>query len=74
MATASICAPNTMAARGNTKFVRILIGGRYDVPAQRERVFDPFGSLAGEPTASLSKGTQGYFNPRGNPLPARRPP
>ena len=43
---------------------RILLGGRYDVLAQRERVFDPFGSLAGEPTASLSKGTQGYFNPR----------
>ncbi len=48
--------------------VRILIGGRYDVLAQRERVFDPFGSLAGEPTASLSKGTQGYFNPRAGVL------
>jgi iron complex outermembrane recepter protein len=43
---------------------RVLIGGRYDILAQRERVLDPFGSLTGEPTASLSKGTQGYFNPR----------
>jgi iron complex outermembrane recepter protein len=43
---------------------RVLIGGRYDILAQRERVFDPFGSLTGEPMASLSKGTQGYFNPR----------
>jgi iron complex outermembrane receptor protein len=44
--------------------IRVLIGGRYDLLAQRQRVFDPFGALAGEPTASLSKGTQGYFNPR----------
>lgn len=43
---------------------RILLGGRYDLLAQRERVFDPFGSLAGEPTASLSKGVDGYFSPR----------
>ncbi|MFO1125918.1 MAG: TonB-dependent receptor [Methylocystis sp.] len=43
---------------------RILIGGRYDLLAQRERVFDPFGALTGEPTASLSKGTKGYFSPR----------
>ncbi|WP_424360782.1 TonB-dependent receptor [Methylocystis parvus] len=48
--------------------VRLLVGGRYDVLAQRERVFDPFGSLAGEPTASLSKGIQGYFNPRAGVL------
>lgn len=47
---------------------RVLIGGRYDILAQRERVFDPFGSLTGEPTASLSKGTQGYFNPRAGVL------
>jgi len=47
---------------------RLLIGGRYDILAQRERVFDPFGSLTGEPTASLSKGTQGYFNPRAGVL------
>ncbi|MFZ3181202.1 MAG: TonB-dependent receptor [Methylocystis silviterrae] len=43
---------------------RILIGGRYDLLAQRERVFDPFGALTGDPTASLSKGTKGYFSPR----------
>ncbi len=43
---------------------RILIGGRYDLLAQRERVFDPFGALTGEPTSSLSKGTKGYFSPR----------
>jgi len=43
---------------------RILIGGRYDLLAQRERVFDPLGALAGEPTSSLSKGTKGYFSPR----------
>ena len=36
---------------------RILIGGRYDLLAQRERVFDPLGALTGEPTSSLSKGT-----------------
>ncbi|MGJ0454618.1 MAG: TonB-dependent siderophore receptor [Methylocystis sp.] len=43
---------------------RILIGGRYDLFAQRERVFDPFGALTGEPTARLSKGIRGYFSPR----------
>lgn len=43
---------------------RILIGGRYDLLAQRERVFDPLGALAGEPTVSLSKGINGYFSPR----------
>jgi iron complex outermembrane receptor protein len=43
---------------------RILIGGRYDLLAQRERVFDPFGALTGEPTSSLSKGIKGYFSPR----------
>lgn len=43
---------------------RILIGGRYDLLAQRERVFDPSGALTGEPTASLSKGIDGYFSPR----------
>jgi len=43
---------------------RILIGGRYDLLAQRERVFDPLGALTGEPTSSLSKGTKGYFSPR----------
>lgn len=43
---------------------RILIGGRYDLLAQRERVFDPLGALTGEPTSSLSKGTRGYFSPR----------
>jgi iron complex outermembrane receptor protein len=43
---------------------RILIGGRYDLLAQRERVFDPFGALTGEPTSSLSKGVKGYFSPR----------
>jgi iron complex outermembrane recepter protein len=43
---------------------RILIGGRYDILGQRQRVFDPFGALAGEPTASLSRGSRGYFNPR----------
>jgi iron complex outermembrane recepter protein len=43
---------------------RILLGARYDLLAQRERVFDPFGALAGAPTASVSNGTQGYFNPR----------
>ena len=42
----------------------MLVGGRYDLLAQRERVFDPFGALAGEPTASLSKGIKGYFSPR----------
>ncbi|MBG0794065.1 TonB-dependent receptor [Methylocystis sp. H62] len=43
---------------------RILIGGRYDLLSQRERVFDPLGALAGEPTSSLSKGIKGYFSPR----------
>ncbi|PPD08812.1 MAG: TonB-dependent receptor [Methylocystis sp.] len=43
---------------------RILIGGRYDLLAQRERVFDPFGALTGEPTSSLSKGVKGYISPR----------
>lgn len=43
---------------------RILIGGRYDLLAQRERVLDPFGALSGEPSATLSKGVQGYISPR----------
>ncbi len=43
---------------------RILIGGRYDLLSQRERVFDPLGALTGEPTSSLSKGIKGYFSPR----------
>lgn len=43
---------------------RILLGGRFDLLAQRERVFDPFGALVGQPTASLSKGVDGYFSPR----------
>ncbi|WP_363345920.1 TonB-dependent receptor domain-containing protein [Methylocystis echinoides] len=43
---------------------RILLGGRYDLLSQRERVFDPSGALTGEPTASLSKGIDGYFSPR----------
>jgi iron complex outermembrane receptor protein len=43
---------------------RILIGARYDRLSQRERVLDPFGKLAGEPTSSLSKGTNGYISPR----------
>lgn len=43
---------------------RILFGGRYDLLAQRERVFDPLGALTGEPTDSLSKGIRGYFSPR----------
>ncbi|NUJ80410.1 TonB-dependent receptor [Methylocystis sp. FS] len=43
---------------------RILVGGRYDLLSQRERVFDPLGALTGEPTSSLSKGTRGYFSPR----------
>lgn len=43
---------------------RILLGGRYDLLAQRERVFDPFGALSGETTASVSKGIMGYFSPR----------
>ena len=52
---------------------RILIGGRYDLLAQRERVFDPFGALTGEPTSSLSKGVKGYISPaRRHPLSAER--
>jgi iron complex outermembrane receptor protein len=47
---------------------RILIGGRYDLLSQRERVFDPIGALAGEPTSSLSKGIKGYFSPRAGVL------
>ncbi|MCX7898548.1 MAG: TonB-dependent receptor [Methylocystis sp.] len=47
---------------------RILIGGRYDLLAQRERVFDPLGALTGEQTFSLSKGIKGYFNPRAGVL------
>jgi iron complex outermembrane recepter protein len=47
---------------------RLLIGGRYDLLGQRERVFDPFGALTGEPTASLSKGIKGYFSPRAGVL------
>lgn len=43
---------------------RILFGGRYDLLAQRERVFDPLGALTGETTDSLSKGIKGYFSPR----------
>lgn len=47
-----------------TPQLRILLGGRYDLLAQRERVFDPFGALSGETTISLSKGRNGYFSPR----------
>jgi iron complex outermembrane receptor protein len=47
---------------------RILIGGRYDLLAQRETVLDPFGVLAGQPTASLGKGVSGYFSPRAGVL------
>ncbi|HEY8261508.1 MAG TPA: TonB-dependent receptor [Methylosinus sp.] len=43
---------------------RILIGGRYDLLAQRETVFDPFGTLAGQTTDSINKGISGYFSPR----------
>jgi iron complex outermembrane receptor protein len=43
---------------------RILVGGRYDLLSQRERVFDPLGALTGEPTSSLSKGVKGYISPR----------
>jgi iron complex outermembrane receptor protein len=43
---------------------RILIGGRYDLLAQRETTFDPFGALSGETTASIGKGIAGYFSPR----------
>jgi iron complex outermembrane receptor protein len=47
---------------------RILLGGRYDLLAQRERVFDPSGALSGESAASLSKGIMGYFSPRAGVL------
>lgn len=43
---------------------RILVGGRYDLLAQRELTFDPFGALSGETTASVAKGVKGYFSPR----------
>ncbi len=43
---------------------RILLGGRYDLLAQRERVFDPLGALSGAPTVSVNKGIRGYFSPR----------
>lgn len=51
-----------------TPELRILIGGRYDLLRQRERVLDPFGALSGQPTSSLSKGVKGYFSPRGGVL------
>ncbi|WP_246728941.1 TonB-dependent siderophore receptor [Methylosinus sp. RM1] len=47
---------------------RLMVGGRYDLLSQRERMFDPFGVLAGEPTIGLSKGINGYFSPRGGIL------
>lgn len=47
---------------------RILIGGRYDLLAQRERVFDPFGALSGDAGATLNKGIKGYFSPRAGVL------
>ncbi|WP_244613517.1 TonB-dependent siderophore receptor [Methylosinus sp. Ce-a6] len=43
---------------------RILIGGRYDLLAQRELMFDPFGALSGEAVANVAKGVKGYFSPR----------
>ncbi|WP_036291496.1 TonB-dependent siderophore receptor [Methylosinus sp. PW1] len=43
---------------------RILLGGRYDLLAQRETVFDPFGALSGASSSTLGKGTRGYFSPR----------
>jgi iron complex outermembrane receptor protein len=43
---------------------RILIGGRYDLLAQRNRILDPFGALSGETSTTLSKGIKGYFSPR----------
>lgn len=43
---------------------RILLGGRYDLLAQRETVFDPFGALSGTSSSTLGKGTRGYFSPR----------
>ncbi|WP_255609286.1 TonB-dependent siderophore receptor [Methylosinus sp. Sm6] len=43
---------------------RILVGGRYDLLAQRETVHDPFGVIAGQPIHSLSEGITGYFSPR----------
>jgi iron complex outermembrane receptor protein len=47
---------------------RILVGGRYDLLAQRETVHDPFGAMAGQPTHNLSKGITGYFSPRAGVL------
>ena len=43
---------------------RLLIGGRYDLLAQRQIVNDPFGALSGDATFTLSKGIKGYFSPR----------
>jgi iron complex outermembrane receptor protein len=43
---------------------RVLFGGRYDLLAQRELVFDPFGALSGESGTSQAKGIMGYFSPR----------
>ncbi len=47
-----------------TPKLRILLGGRYDVLAQQERILDPLGALSGETTIGLSKGVDGYFSPR----------
>ena len=47
---------------------RILVGGRYDLLAQRETVHDPFGVMSGQPTHNLSKGITGYFSPRAGVL------
>jgi iron complex outermembrane receptor protein len=43
---------------------RLLLGGRYDLLAQREILLDPLGALSGEPTSSVGKGVRGYFSPR----------
>lgn len=41
---------------------RIIIGGHNNLPSRRERVFGHFGSVAGEPTASLSEGMRDCFS------------
>jgi iron complex outermembrane receptor protein len=43
---------------------RLLVGGRYDLLAQREILLDPLGALSGEATYSVSKGLNGYVSPR----------
>jgi iron complex outermembrane recepter protein len=47
---------------------RVLFGGRYDLLAQRELVFDPFGALSGESGATQAMGIKGYFSPRAGVL------